>query len=151
MEGELGLQYGSISVQRINTGQGSHNWRIYRIHDADNYTVVAADSRTDAAARWDVLHPNQPGVVDAVPDEGAMKYEFTIAQQALNPNRRDGDQDQFIYPQEIYRQRTNFTQMPVRRVWATSKEQAIGKLRSFYNSEFFDVPEEWLKINVVGV
>ena len=150
MEGELGLQYGSISVQRINTGQGAHNWRIYRIHDADNYTVVAADSRTDAAARWDVLHPAQPGTVDAVPDEGSMKYEFTIAQQALNPNAR-GNEDRFIYPQEIYRQRTSFTQMPVRRVWATSKEQAIGKLRSFFNSEFFDVPEEWLKINVVGV
>jgi hypothetical protein len=152
MEGELGLQYGSISVQRINTGQGSHNWRIYDVKNPDFFSVVAADSRTDAADRWSRIHPDLPAeLVDAVPDEGAMKYEFTIAQQALNPNRRDGDQDQFIYPQDIYRQRTNFTHMPVRRVWATSKEQAIGKLRSFYDREFFDVPEEWLKINVVGV
>ena len=151
MEGELGLQYGSISVQRINTGQGSHNWRIYDVKNPDFFSVVAADSRTDAANRWSRIHPDQPAeLVDAVPDEGAMKYEFTIAQQALNPNAR-GDDDRFIYPQDIYRQRTNFTQMPVRRVWATSKEQAIGKVRSFYDREFFDVPEEWLKINVVGV
>jgi hypothetical protein len=151
MEGELGLQYGSISVQRINTGQGSHNWRIYDVKNPDFFSVVAADSRTDAADRWSRIHPDLPAeLVDAVPDEGALKYEFTIAQQALNPNAREGE-DRFIYPQDIYRQRTNFTHMPVRRVWATNKEQAIGKLRSFYDREFFDVPEEWLKINVVGV
>jgi len=79
-----------------------------------------------------------------------MKYEFSIAQQAFNPDSRN-DNDRFIYPQEIYRMRTNFTEMPVRRVWATNKEQAISKVRSFFHNEFWDVPEEWLKINVVGI
>jgi len=112
---------------------------------------VASDSRTNAVDRWQYVNPELPAeIVDAVPDEGAMKYEFTIAQQALNPNAREGE-DRFIYPQEIYRQRTNFRQMPVRRVWATNKEQAISKLRTYFSNEFFDVPEEWLKINVVGV
>jgi len=152
MEGELGLQYGSISVQRINTGQGSHNWRIYDVKNPDFFSVVAADSRTDAADRWSRIHPDQPAeMVDAVPDEGAMKYEFTIAQQALNPDSSIEGQEPFIFPQDIYRQRTGRTEIPRRRLWATSKEQAISKLHTFFSRDFFNVPEDHLKINVVGV
>ena len=157
MEQEYGLESGSIHVTRITgqtqstTGAAGHNWRIYDVRNPDLFTVVAADSRTNAADRWQYVNPERPAdTVDAVPDEGAMKYEFSIAQQALNPNSRN-DNDRFIYPQEIYRQRTSFTEMPVRRVWATSKEQAIGKVRSFFHNEFWDIPEEWMKINVVGI
>jgi hypothetical protein len=157
MEQEYGLESGSIHVTRITgqtqstTGAAGHNWRIYDVRNPDLFTVVAADSRTNAAERWAYVNPERPAdMVDAVPDEGAMKYEFSIAQQALNPNPRN-DNDRFIYPQEIYRQRTSFTEMPVRRVWATSKEQAIGKVRSFFHNDFWDIPEEWLKINVVGI
>ena len=151
MEQEYGLESGSIHVTRINDQTGSHNWRIYDVANPDLFTVVAADSRTDAADRWAIVNPERPAdMVDAVPEEGAMKYEFSIAQQAFNPDSRN-DNDRFIYPQEIYRMRTNFTEMPVRRVWATNKEQAISKVRSFFHNEFWDVPEEWLKINVVGI
>ena len=155
IEREHGLESGSVHVQRMTgvstTGAAGHNWRIYDVRNPDYFTVVASDSRTNAVDRWQYVNPELPAeIVDAVPDEGALKYEFTIAQQALNPNAREGE-DRFIYPQEIYRQRTNFTHMPVRRVWATNKEQAISKLRTYFSNEFFDVPEEWLKINVVGV
>ena len=157
MEQEYGLESGSIHVTRITgqtqstTGVAGHNWRIYDVQNPDLFTVVAADSRTNAADRWQYVNPERPAdTVDAVPDEGAMKYEFSIAQQALNPNPRN-DNDRFIYPQEIYRQRRSFTEMPVRRVWATSKEQAIGKVRSFFHTDFWDIPEEWMKINVVGI
>ena len=154
IEREHGLESGSVHVQRMTgvstTGAAGHNWRIYDVRNPDYFTVVASDSRTNAVDRWQYVNPELPAeIVDAVPDEGAMKYEFTIAQQALNPNQESDDR--FIYPQEIYRQRTNFTHMPVRRVWATNKEQAISKLRTYFSNEFFDVPEEWLKINVVGV
>ena len=89
-------------------------------------------------------------MVDAVPDEGAMKYEFTIAQQAFNPDADVPGSDRFIYPAELYRQRTG-REIPVRKVWATNKEQAISKVRSFFPREFGDVIEDWLKINVVGI
>jgi hypothetical protein len=157
MEQEYGLESGSIHVTRITgqtqstTGVAGHNWRIYDVQNPDIFTVVAADSRTNAAERWAYVNPERPAdMVDAVPDEGAMKYEFTIAQQAFNPDPVS-DGDRFINPQEIYRMRRNFTEMPVRRVWATNKEQAISKVRSFFHNEFWDVPEEWLKINVVGI
>jgi len=157
MEQEYGLESGSIHVTRITgqtqstTGAAGHNWRIYDVNNPDLFTVVAADSRTNAADRWSYVNPERPAErVDAVPDEGAMKYEFSIAQQAFNPNST-GDADRFIYPQEIYRMRRSFTEMPVRRVWATNKEQAIGKVRSFFHDEFWDIPEEWMKINVVGI
>jgi hypothetical protein len=95
-------------------------------------------------------------MVDAVPDEGAMKYEFTIAQQAMNPDSLSDASltgnisDRFIYPADLYRQRTG-REIPVRKVWATSKEQAIGKARSFFPRDFDTIPEDWLKINVVGI
>ena len=157
MEQEYGLENGSIHVTRITgqtqstTGAAGHNWRIYDVRNPDLFTVVAADSRTNAVDRWSYVNPERPAdMVDAVPDEGAMKYEFTIAQQAFNPDPVS-DSDRFIYPQEIYRMRRSFTEMPVRRVWATNKEQAIGKVRSFFHDEFWDIPEEWMKINVVGI
>jgi hypothetical protein len=156
MEQEYGLENGSIHVTRINnqsqstTGAAGHNWRIYDVQNPDLFTVVAADSRTNAVERWAYVNPERPAdMVDAVPDEGAMKYEFTIAQQAFNPDST-GDADRFIYPAELYRQRTG-RDMPVRRVWATSKEQAIGKARSFFPRDFDTIPEDWLKINVVGI
>jgi hypothetical protein len=157
MEQEYGLESGSIHVTRITgqtqstTGVAGHNWRIYDVQNPDLFTVVAADSRTNAVERWQYVNPERPAdMIDAVPDEGAMKYEFTIAQQAMNPDPLS-DSDRFIYPQEIYRMRRSFTEMPVRRVWATNKEQAIGKVRSFFHDEFWDIPEEWMKINVVGI
>jgi len=156
MEQELGLESGSIHVMRINrdnqatTGAAGHNWRIYDVNNPDLFTVVAADSRTNAADRWSYVNPERPAdMVDAVPDEGAMKYEFTIAQQAFNPDST-GDADRFIYPAELYRQRTG-REMPVRRVWATNKEQAISKARTFFPRDFDTIPEEWIKINVVGI
>jgi hypothetical protein len=150
MEQEYGLESGNIHVTRINDQTGSHNFRIYDIQNPDVFSVVAADTRTDAVERWNIVNPERPAdVVDAVPDEGAMKYEFTIALQALNSDAAPGT-DRFIYPQELYKQRTGREEIPVRKVWATSKEQAIGKVRSFFR-EFFDVPPDWLKINVVGI
>ena len=156
MEQEYGLESGSIHVTRINdqsqstTGVAGHNWRIYDVQNPDLFTVVASDSRTNAVERWSYVNPERPAdMVDAVPDEGAMKYEFTIAQQAFNPDPVS-DGDRFIYPAELYRQRTG-RDMPVRRVWATSKEQAIGKVRSFFPRDFDTIPEDWLKINVVGI
>jgi hypothetical protein len=156
MEQEYGLENGSIHVTRINnqsqstTGAAGHNWRIYDVQNPDLFTVVAADSRTNAVERWAYVNPERPAVmVDAVPDEGAMKYEFTIAQQAVNPDPLS-DSDRFIYPAELYRQRTG-RDMPVRRVWATNKEQAISKARTFFPRDFDTIPEEWLKINVVGI
>jgi hypothetical protein len=156
MEQEYGLESGSIHVTRINdqsqstTGVAGHNWRIYDVQNPDLFTVVAADSRTNAVERWAYVNPERPAdMVDAVPDEGAMKYEFTIAQQAFNPDPVS-DGDRFIYPAELYRQRTG-RDMPVRRVWATSKEQAISKARTFFPRDFDTIPEDWLKINVVGI
>ena len=78
-------------------------------------------------------------------------YKRQIALHATNPDSGIEGQPQFINPQELYKQRTGRTTIPVRKVWATSKEQAIGKVRSFFSTEFFDVPEDWLKINVVGI
>jgi hypothetical protein len=156
MEQEYGLENGSIHVTRINnqsqstTGAAGHNWRIYDVQNPDLFTVVAADSRTNAVERWAYVNPERPAnMVDAVPDEGAMKYEFTIAQQAFNPDPLN-DSDRFIYPAELYRQRTG-RDMPVRRVWAISKEQAISKARTFFPRDFDTIPEDWLKINVVGI
>jgi hypothetical protein len=156
MEQEYGLENGSIHVTRINnqsqstTGAAGHNWRIYDVQNPDLFTVVAADSRTNAVERWAYVNPERPAnMIDAVPDEGAMKYEFTIAQQAFNPDPVS-DGDRFIYPAELYRQRTG-RDMPVRRVWATSKEQAISKARTFFPRDFDTIPEDWLKINVVGI
>ena len=156
MEQEYGLESGSIHVTRINdqsqstTGVAGHNWRIYDVQNPDLFTVVASDSRTNAVERWAYVNPERPAdMVDAVPDEGAMKYEFTIAQQAFNPDPVS-DGDRFIYPAELYRQRTG-RDMPVRRVWATSKEQAISKARTFFPRDFDTIPEDWLKINVVGI
>jgi hypothetical protein len=156
MEQEYGLESGSIHVTRINnqsqstTGAAGHNWRIYDVQNPDLFTVVAADSRTNAVERWAYVNPERPAdMVDAVPDEGAMKYEFTIAQQAFNPDPVS-DGDRFIYPAELYRQRSG-QEIPVRRVWATSKEQAISKARTFFPREFGDITEDWLKINVVGI
>jgi hypothetical protein len=156
MEQEYGLESGNIHVTRINdqsqstTGAAGHNWRIYDVQNPDLFTVVAADSRTNAVERWSYVNPERPAdMVDAVPDEGAMKYEFTIAQQAFNPDPVS-DGDRFIYPQELYRQRTG-REIPTRKVWATSKEQAIGKARSFFPRDFDTIPEDWLKINVVGI
>jgi hypothetical protein len=143
-------------VTRINnqsqstTGAAGHNWRIYDVQNPDLFTVVAADSRTNAVERWSYVNPERPAdMVDAVPDEGAMKYEFTIAQQAVNPDPVS-DGDRFIYPAELYRQRSG-QEIPVRRVWATSKEQAISKARTFFPRDFGDITEDWLKINVVGI
>ena len=156
MEQEYGLENGSIHVTRINnqsqstTGAAGHNWRIYDVQNPDLFTVVAADSRTNAVERWAYVNPERPAaMIDAVPDEGAMKYEFTIAQQAFNPDPLN-DSDRFIYPAELYRQRSG-QEIPVRRVWATSKEQAINKVRTVFPGEFGDVTEDWLKINVVGI
>ena len=156
MEQEYGLESGSIHVTRINdqsqstTGVAGHNWRIYDVQNPDLFTVVASDSRTNAVERWQYVNPERPAdMVDAVPDEGAMKYEFTIAQQAMNPDSVS-DSDRFIYPAELYRQRTG-REIPVRRVWATSKEQAIGKARTFFPRDFDTIPEDHLKINVVGI
>ena len=156
MEQEYGLESGSVHVTRINdqsrstTGAAGHNWRIYDVQNPDLFTVVASDSRTNAVERWAYVNPERPAdMVDAVPDEGAMKYEFTIAQQAMNPDPVS-DGDRFIYPAELYRQRTG-REMPVRRVWATSKEQAISKARTFFPRDFDTIPEDWLKINVVGI
>jgi hypothetical protein len=156
LEQEYGLESGSIHVTRLNnqsqstTGVAGHNWRIYDVQNPDLFTVVAADSRTNAVERWSYVNPERPAdMVDAVPDEGAMKYEFTIAQQAVNPDPLS-DGDRFIYPQELYRQRTG-RDMPVRRVWATNKEQAISKARTFFPRDFDTIPEDWLKINVVGI
>ena len=156
MEQEYGLESGSIHVTRITgqtqstTGAAGHNWRIYDVQNPDLFTVVAADSRTNAVERWAYVNPERPAaMIDAVPDEGAMKYEFTIAQQAVNPDPVS-DGDRFIYPAELYRQRTG-REMPVRRVWATSKEQAISKARTFFPRDFDTIPEDWLKINVVGI
>jgi hypothetical protein len=157
MEQEYGLENGSIHVTRINnqsqstTGAAGHNWRIYDVQNPDLFTVVAADSRTNAVERWAYVNPERPAVmVDAVPDEGAMKYEFTIAQQAMNPDPLN-DSDRFIYPAELYRQRTGREGLFLRKVWATSKEQAISKARTFFPRDFDTIPEEWLKINVVGI
>ena len=155
-EQNYGLENGSIHVTRINdqsqstTGVAGHNWRIYDVQNPDLFTVVAADSRTNAVERWAYVNPERPAaMIDAVEDEGAMKYEFTIAQQAVNPDPVS-DGDRFIYPAELYRQRTG-REMPVRRVWATSKEQAISKARTFFPRDFDTIPEDWLKINVVGI
>jgi hypothetical protein len=155
-EQNYGLENGSIHVTRINdqsqstTGVAGHNWRIYDVQNPDLFTVVAADSRTNAVERWAYVNPErEAAMIDAVPDEGAMKYEFTIAQQAVNPDPVS-DGDRFIYPAELYRQRTG-REMPVRRVWATSKEQAISKARTFFPRDFDTIPEDWLKINVVGI
>jgi hypothetical protein len=155
-EHNYGLENGSIHVTRITdqsqatTGAAGHNWRIYDVQNPDLFTVVASDSRTNAVERWAYVNPERPAdMVDAVPDEGAMKYEFTIAQQAMNPDPL-GDSDRFIYPAELYRQRTG-REIPTRKVWATSKEQAIGKARSFFPRDFDTIPEDWLKINVVGI
>jgi hypothetical protein len=157
MEQEYGLESGSIHVTRINdqsqstTGAAGHNWRIYDVQNPDLFTVVAADSRTNAVERWAYVNPERPAnMIDAVPDEGAMKYEFTIAQQAFNPDPLS-DSDRFIYPAELYRQRTGREGLFLRKVWATSKEQAISKARTFFPRDFDTIPEEWLKINVVGI
>ncbi len=113
--------------------------------------MVAADSRTDAVERWAIVNPERPAdMVDAVPEEGAMKYEFTIAQQAFNPDADTPGADRFIYPAVLYRQRTG-REIPVRKVWATNKEQAISKARTFFPRDFDTIPEDWLKINVVGI
>ena len=156
LEQEYGLESGSVHVMRLNnqtqstTGVAGHNWRIYDVQNPDLFTVVASDSRTNAVERWTYVNPERPAdMVDAVPDEGAMKYEFTIAQQAVNPDSLS-DSDRFIYPAELYRQRSG-QEVPVRKVWATSKEQAINKVRTFFPREFGDVTEDWLKINVVGI
>ena len=156
LEQEYGLESGSVHVMRLNnqsqstTGVAGHNWRIYDVQNPDLFTVVASDSRTNAVERWAYVNPERPAdMVDAVPDEGAMKYEFTIAQQAVNPDSLS-DSDRFIYPAELYRQRSG-QEVPVRKVWATSKEQAINKVRTFFPGEFGDVTEDWLKINVVGI
>jgi hypothetical protein len=156
MEQEYGLESGSIHVTRITdqsqstTGVAGHNWRIYDVQNPDLFTVVASDSRTNAVERWSYVNPERPAdMVDAVEDEGAMKYEFTIAQQAVNPDPLS-DSDRFIYPAELYRQRSG-QEVPVRKVWATNKEQAINKVRTFFPGEFGDVTEDWLKINVVGI
>ena len=158
IEQHNGFETGSVHVQRITrdnqatTGAAGHNWRIYDVADPDYYTVVAADSRSNAANRWAVVNPErEANMVDAVPDEGAMKYEFAIAQHALNPDAGIEGQPQFINPQELYTQRTGRDARMVRKVWATNKEQALSKLRTFFSTEFFDVPEDWLKINVVGI
>jgi hypothetical protein len=157
MEQEYGLESGSIHVMRINdqsqatTGAVGHNWRIYDVNNPDLFTVVAADSRTDAVERWAIVNPERPAdMVDAVPEEGAMKYEFTIAQQAFNPDADTPGADRFIYPAVLYRQRTG-REIPVRKVWATNKEQAISKARTFFPRDFDTIPEDWLKINVVGI
>jgi hypothetical protein len=159
LEREYDLESGSVHVTRINdqsqstTGVAGHNWRIYDVQNPDLFTVVASDSRTNAVERWAYVNPERPAdMVDAVPDEGAMKYEITIAQQAVNPDST-GDTDRFIYPPELYRQRIFRTgsTMPVRKVWATSKEQAISKVHTFFPREFDNIPEDWLKINVVGI
>ena len=157
LEREYDLESGSIHVTRITgqtqstTGAAGHNWRIYDVQNPDLFTVVASDSRTNAVERWQYVNPERPAdMVDAVPDEGAMKYEFTIAQQAMNPDANAPGSDRFIYPAELYRQRTG-REIPVRKVWATSKEQAIGKARSFFPRDFDTIPEDWLKINVVGI
>jgi hypothetical protein len=157
LEREYGLESGSIHVTRINdqsqstTGAAGHNWRIYDVQNPDLFTVVASDSRTNAVERWAYVNPERPAdMVDAVPDEGAMKYEFTIAQQAFNPDADVPGSDRFIYPAELYRQRTG-REIPVRKVWATNKEQAISKARTFFPRDFDTIPEDWLKINVVGI
>ena len=157
MEQEYGLESGSVHVTRINdqsqstTGVAGHNWRIYDVQNPDLFTVVASDSRTNAVERWAYVNPERPAdMVDAVPDEGAMKYEFTIAQQAMNPDANAPGSDRFIYPAELYRQRTG-REIPVRKVWATSKEQAISKVHTFFPRDFDTIPEDWLKINVVGI
>jgi hypothetical protein len=156
-EQNYGLESGSIHVTRINdqsqstTGAAGHNWRIYDVANPDLFTVVASDSRTNAVERWAYVNPERPAdMVDAVPDEGAMKYEFTIAQQAMNPDANAPGSDRFIYPAELYRQRTG-REIPVRKVWATSKEQAISKVHTFFPRDFDTIPEDWLKINVVGI
>jgi hypothetical protein len=158
IEREHDLESGSVHVQRMTgqtqstTGAAGHNWRIYDVTNPDYFTVVAADTRTNAADRWQYVNPEMPAErVDAVPDEGAMKYEFTIALHALNPLRGQEGQPEFVSPQEIYRQRTGRSEIPVRRVWATNKEQALSKVRSFFDRDFFDVPEDFMKINVVGI
>ena len=155
-EQNYGLENGSVHVTRITdqsqstTGVAGHNWRIYDVQNPDLFTVVAADSRTNAVERWAYVNPERPAaMIDAVEDEGAMKYEFTIAQQAVNPDPLS-DSDRFIYPAELYRQRSG-QEIPVRKLWATSKEQAISKARTFFPREFGDVTEDWLKINVVGI
>ena len=157
LEREYDLESGSIHVTRITgqtqstTGAAGHNWRIYDVQNPDLFTVVASDSRTNAVERWAYVNPERPAdMVDAVPDEGAMKYEFTIAQQAMNPDANAPGSDRFIYPAELYRQRTG-REIPVRKVWATSKEQAISKARTFFPRDFDTIPEDWLKINVVGI
>ena len=156
LEQEYGLESGSVHVMRLNnqsqstTGVAGHNWRIYDVRNPDLFTVVASDSRTNAVERWAYVNPERPAdMVDAVEDAGAMKYEFTIAQQAFNPDPLN-DSDRFIYPAELYRQRSG-QEIPVRKVWATNKEQAINKVRTFFPGEFGDVTEDWLKINVVGI
>ena len=155
-EQNYGLEYGSIHVTRITgqtqstTGAAGHNWRIYDVANPDVFTVVASDSRTNAVERWAYVNPERPAdMVDAVPDEGAMKYEFTIARMAVNPDPVS-DSDRYIYPQELYRQRTG-RDAPIRKVWATSKEQAISKVHTFFPRDFDTIPEDWLKINVVGI
>ena len=157
LEREYDLESGSIHVTRITgqtqstTGAAGHNWRIYDVQNPDLFTVVASDSRTNAVERWAYVNPERPAdMVDAVPDEGAMKYEFTIAQQAMNPDANAPGSDRFIYPAELYRQRTG-REIPVRKVWATSKEQAISKVHTFFPRDFDTIPEDWLKINVVGI
>lgn len=162
-EENYGLESGSIHVMRLTgqtqstTGAAGHNWRIYDVQNPDLFTVVAADSRTNAVERWAYVNPERAAdMVDAVPDEGAMKYEFTIAQQAVNPDSLSDASltgnisDRFIYPAELYRQRTG-REIPVRKVWATSKEQAISKVRTFFPRDFDTVPEDHMKINVVGI
>jgi len=157
IEQHNGFETGSVHVMRINrdnqatTGAAGHNWRIYDVQNPDLFTVVASDSRTNAVDRWQYVNPERPAdMVDAVPDVGAMKYEFTIAQQAFNPDADTPGADRFINPAELYRQRTG-REIPVRKVWATNKEQAISKARTFFPRDFDTIPEEWLKINVVGV
>ena len=158
IEQHNGFENGSVHVMRVThdnqatTGVAGHNWRIYDVADPDYYTVVASDSRSNAANRWAYVNPErEANMVDAVPDDGAMKYEFTIALHATNPDAGIEGQPQFINPQELYKQRTGRDTVPVRKVWATNKEQALSKLRTFFSTEFFDVPEDWLKINVVGI
>jgi hypothetical protein len=157
IEQHNGLETGSVHVMRITrdnqatTGAAGHNWRIYDVNNPDLFTVVASDSRTNAVDRWQYVNPERPAdMVDAVPDEGAMKYEFTIALQAFNPDADTPGADRFINPQELYRQRTG-REPPTRKVWATNKEQAISKVRTFFPRDFDTIPEEWLKINVVGI
>jgi len=158
IEQHNGFENGSVHVMRVThdnqatTGAAGHNWRIYDVANPDYYTVVASDSRSNAANRWAYVNPErEANMVDAVPDEGAMKYEFTIALHATNPDAGIEGQPQFINPQELYKQRTGRDTVPVRKVWATNKEQAISKVRTFFSTEFFDIPEDWLKINVVGI